>query len=210
MKTYHSSIRHDIVHLVPYSDKLLDVGGGTGETARHLRDIGRAKDISVMDAVVEDHSEGLTSWSSANLDNHADVGAYLDKAGPFDTILLLDVLEHLVDPWAAVEIFSKALNPGGVIVASIPNIRHVSVSLKLLFGNSWTYSEAGLLDRTHLRFFVRETAVQLMGCSGLNKVETVEPSPLGRTRHKVINALTFSTLRSFFALQYFVVARRAS
>ena len=204
---YHSSIRHDVIPLVPQCASLLDVGGGTGATARHLKEIGRADRVSVMDAVVADHTDGLASWSDADLDDPAAVAAFLDDAGPFDAILLLDVLEHLIDPWSAVDTFAKAVKPGGVMIASIPNIRHISTSVGLLLGNRWDYADAGLLDRTHLRFFVRKTAIELMDREGLT-IETVQPSPIGSGKHRLANAVTFGALRSLFTLQYFVVARK--
>ena len=207
MAEYHSSIRTDIVPLVPVVDTLLDVGGGTGATARHIRDVGRARRIGVMDAVVDDHRTGLDFASSANLNDLAEVEAFLAAEGPFDAVLMLDVLEHLVDPWSTVDVFARHLRPGGVMIASIPNIRHLSVSARLLFGNSWRYAEAGLLDRTHLRFFVRETAIELMDRPGL-AIDRVEPSPIGSRKYRLANALSFGLLRSLFTLQYFVVARR--
>lgn len=194
---------------MPQAARLLDVGGGTGATARHLKDIGRVSHIGVMDAVIADHGAGLDSWSAANLDDHAAVRAYLAEAGPFDVVTMLDVLEHLVDPWSAVDLFADALRPGGVIIASIPNIRHISVSWRLLLGNRWDYTDAGLLDRTHLRFFVRDTAIALMARPGL-AVETVEPAPIGSRKYKLANALTLGQARSFFTLQYFVVARKTA
>ncbi|PKP92111.1 MAG: methyltransferase [Alphaproteobacteria bacterium HGW-Alphaproteobacteria-14] len=207
MEHYHSSIRRDIVPLVPQARKLLDVGGGTGATARHLKEIGRVEEIGVMDAVVGSHCDGLDTWSTANLDDPDAVRNYLDEAGPFDVITLLDVLEHLADPWSAVGIFAQALRPGGVMIASIPNIRHVSVSARLLFCNRWDYADAGLLDRTHLRFFVKGTAIALMDRGGL-AIERVEASPIGARRYKLANMLTLGLLRSLFTLQYFVVAKK--
>jgi 2-polyprenyl-3-methyl-5-hydroxy-6-metoxy-1,4-benzoquinol methylase len=204
---YHSSVRHDIVPLVPPSERLLDVGGGTGATARHLREIGRARAVGVLDAVVEAHREGLDFAAGVDLDDHAALAGFLADHGPFSTILALDVLEHLIDPWGAVGVLAAHLAPGGTIVASIPNIRHLAVSGALLFGNRWRYEDAGLLDRTHLRFFVRETAIELLQRPGL-QVEQVVPSPIGRTAHKLANAVTFGRLRSLFTLQYFVVAKR--
>jgi tRNA A58 N-methylase Trm61 len=82
-------------------------------------------------------------------------------------MLFLDVLEHLVDPWGAVEIFAAHLPPGGTIVASVPNIRHVSATKDLILHNRWTYADSGILDRTHLRFFVRQTAIELLDRPGL-------------------------------------------
>lgn len=207
MKNYHASIRYDIVPLVPECGKLLDVGGGYGATARHLKEIGRARKVGVMDAVADQHSDGLDTFSTVNLDDQDAVSAYLNDAGPFDAILMLDVLEHLVDPWGAVITFSHALRPGGVMIASIPNVRHFSVSGKLFFGGSWQYAEAGLLDRTHLRFFVRESAIDLMDVPGMT-IEKVEPSLIGATKYRFANAMTFGRLRSLFTLHYFVLARK--
>ncbi len=204
---YHSNIRRDIVPLVPAVGKLLDVGGGTGATARHLKDIGRAQQIGVMDAVIENHREGIDFYSAADLNDPVAVEEFLAAAGPFDAILMLDVLEHLPDPWTMVDTLARAMNPGGVMIASIPNIRHISVLEPLLLRNRWDYAEAGLLDRTHLRFFVRKTAIELMDREGL-RVEQVQPSPIGSRKHKLANAMTLGLMRSLFTLQYFIVARR--
>lgn len=209
MENYHSLIRKDIVPLVPQATSLLDIGGGTGATARYLREIGRVQSISVMDAVIEQHGEGLDSFSAANLDDHAAVAEYLGTAGPFDVITMIDVLEHLNDPWSFVDLVADAVRPGTVLIASIPNVRHISVSGNLLFGGKWHYADAGLLDRTHLRFFVKDTAIALMSRPGL-AVETCQPSPIGRTRDRMINTATFGLFRPLLTLQWFVVARKTS
>ncbi|SHJ04478.1 glycosyltransferase [Propionispora hippei] len=70
----------------------------------------------------------------------------------FDYIILADVLEHLENPWRALENIKAYIKPGGQILASIPNIMHFSVLRNLLQG-FWSYEEAGILDKTHLRFF---------------------------------------------------------
>jgi SAM-dependent methyltransferase len=94
--------------------------------------------------------------------------------GNFDLIIALDVLEHLIDPWSIVRRLHGILNPGGVIIASIPNVGHYSVAVPLVLRGQWNYADEGLLDRTHLRFFTRRTAVDLLTCSGLviDKIES--------------------------------------
>ena len=57
------------------------------------------------------------------------------------------------------------LAPEGGLIASIPNVRHHSVVRSLLQGN-WTYESAGLLDRTHLRFFTRREIEKLFHRAG--------------------------------------------
>lgn len=204
---YHSNIRRDIVPLVPDCGRLLDVGGGVGATARHLKQIGRAKSVGVMDAVIEEHREGLDFASCANLDDAEEVEAFLSQSGPFDAILALDVLEHLVDPWRLVRQLAGHLAPGGAIIASVPNVRHISVVKPLLLRNEWTYTDSGMLDRTHLRFFVKETAIELLGQAGLT-IDRVEGTAITNRRHRLLNMLTLGKGSSFFTLQYLIRARR--
>lgn len=73
-----------------------------------------------------------------------------------DCIVYGDVLEHLVDPWALLRKHRALLKPGGRIAACIPNIQHWTLLQHLLQGH-WVYSDHGLLDRTHLRFFTLST-----------------------------------------------------
>lgn len=83
----------------------------------------------------------------------------------FDFIICGDVIEHLVDPWKLVERVRNRLKPGGQIAVSIPNVQHWSIILDLIQGN-WNYSNSGILDRTHLRFFTVNTIVSLFQNAG--------------------------------------------
>lgn len=71
----------------------------------------------------------------------------------FDVIVCNDVIEHLVDHDQFLEDAKVLLATGGVLVASIPNVRHYLNLFELLVARDWEYREAGILDRTHLRFF---------------------------------------------------------
>lgn len=96
--------------------------------------------------------------------------------GPYDLIVCGDVLEHLKDPWAALDHALERLAPGGHVVVSLPNIAHWLWRLKLL-GGGFDYMAKGPLDRTHLRFFTRKTAIALLQQAGL-KVTRVGHTPL--------------------------------
>ena len=78
----------------------------------------------------------------------------------FDYITFGDVLEHLVDPEQVLKDCRRILSPGGSIAASIPNVAHKAVRLMLLEGR-WDYAGFGILDNTHLRFFTRNSIVEL-------------------------------------------------
>ena len=87
-----------------------------------------------------------------------DTPGWADALGArrFDVIVFADVLEHVRDPAAVVRRACDLLAPGGMLVASIPNVAHVSVRLELLLG-SFRRETLGILDATHLHFFTRET-----------------------------------------------------
>ncbi len=115
-------------------------------------------------------------------------------------ILALDVLEHLVDPWTVVAKLDRLLRPGGVLVASIPNVRHHSVVVPLLFKGGWRYLPMGPLDRTHLRFFTRSTAIELVETSGM-RVDKIDAVMSARSR--VVSRLTLSIARPFLEISTF-------
>ena len=205
---YHTRVRSDVFEFIPPGGRLLDVGGGAGATASAIRAAGIADYAGVVDRVPADCAAGLDFAYQGDLRDPALTDRILAEQGPFDTILCLDILEHFADPWALVRRLHGMLAPGGAIVASIPNVRHYSALLPLLFRGQWQYGDAGILDRTHLRFFVRETAAQLMTCSGL-KLELIERSSLNARRIRWVNAVTLGLLRDFTCLQYIVRVRNA-
>ena len=83
----------------------------------------------------------------------------------FDIAVFGDVLEHLRNPWRVLEETRHILKEDGYVVASIPNIAHGSIRLALLDGR-FEYTEFGILDNTHLRFFTRETVKKLFEKAG--------------------------------------------
>jgi GT2 family glycosyltransferase/spore maturation protein CgeB/tetratricopeptide (TPR) repeat protein/SAM-dependent methyltransferase len=93
----------------------------------------------------------------------------------FDVVVCGDILEHLREPLNFLRRVRSWLRPTGQLVASIPNVRHHSVVRSLLAGD-WTYESAGLLDRTHLRFFTRREIEKLLFRAGFH-APTVSPLP---------------------------------
>ena len=93
----------------------------------------------------------------------------------FDVIIFGDVLEHLVDPEAALKKCAAFLSDEGVVVASIPNVTHFSIRAMMLEGR-WEYSDLGILDRTHMRFFTRRSIVELFSESqyDINEIKSVK------------------------------------
>lgn len=204
---YHALVREDALPLVDAAGgTLLDVGGGTGATALRLRTMGRAQRAGVIDRVAP--LTDLDFAHAGDVEDPAFLDHVLQTEGPFQTILCLDILEHLRDPWTMVRRLHGALAPDGTIVASIPNVRNFGALGPLLFSNRWDLTEAGILDRTHLRFFVRDTAVALMTSSGL-VLEEIRAKPSGGRRVRLFRTLTAGLLNSFTDLQYLIRVRNS-
>jgi 2-polyprenyl-3-methyl-5-hydroxy-6-metoxy-1,4-benzoquinol methylase len=102
--------------------------------------------------------------------------AELLPAKTFDVAVFGDVLEHLRNPWKVLELTRQILKPEGYVVASIPNIAHGAIRLALLKGQ-FEYTEVGILDDTHLRFFTRKTVEKLFEETGYF-IEVVKPTKL--------------------------------
>jgi trans-aconitate methyltransferase len=88
-----------------------------------------------------------------------------DVLNPTDCWIFGDVLEHLYDPWGTLKRVRRSLGERGCVVACIPNAQHWSVQGLLNVGE-FRYQDAGLLDRTHIRWFTRKTIIELFGTSG--------------------------------------------
>lgn len=84
----------------------------------------------------------------------------------FDVVVFADVLEHVLDSRRVLREYSAFVKPEGVIIVSLPNIAHWRIRAKLLMGN-FDYTEYGIMDDTHLRFFTFRTGRLLVEKAGL-------------------------------------------
>jgi 2-polyprenyl-3-methyl-5-hydroxy-6-metoxy-1,4-benzoquinol methylase len=188
------------------ADRICEIGCATGSTLASLK---RRYDASFAAGF------DIDEQSIAIARGHLDRAEVIDMESTqlpnyindIDLFLCLDVLEHLKDPWTVVKTLHARMRVGGSIVASIPNVQHYSVSMALLFAGKWELANAGLLDRTHLRFFVRRTAIELMTSSGL-RMEAIGPT-YGRRLDRAVAILSAGLLTNICALQYIVRVTRA-
>ncbi len=215
---YFGYARPEIVALVPESARrVLDIGCGAGRLGEALKARQQA------DVVGIEMNEAAAAVARQRLDRvvAGDVEALtLDfEPASFDAIVCGDVLEHLREPERLLRQARQWLTSEGCLVASIPNVRHHSVVCSLLQGN-WTYESAGLLDRTHLRFFTRREFEKLFVRAGFaieglwsitapgDGAARNRPGPvqLGRLS---MSGLSEQDAAEFYAYQFLVRARPA-
>lgn len=199
---FHHSRRDQILPLLPANcDRVLEVGCGAGTTLRQLKSAGLCNWIGGVELFPTAAAEAAAVLDYVCQGNIETIELGIE-IGSIDVVLCLDVLEHLVDPWATVRKLTSLLKPGGVLIASLPNVRHIKVVMPLLFRGEWDYKSFGLLDRTHLRFFTKSTATELIQSAGL-QVDSIRNIGLEWTPVKrLVRAITFGKLDNLLTFQY--------
>jgi 2-polyprenyl-3-methyl-5-hydroxy-6-metoxy-1,4-benzoquinol methylase len=195
-----------MLRFVPLGGIVLDVGchrGGFGQSMRR-EDPGRILWAVEADEEVAAAARGF--YDRLLVGTYPEVLA--DTATRFDCIVFNDVLEHMVDPWAALRATLPLLSPSGVVVASIPNVRHIKVVANLVLRGDWAYADMGILDRTHLRFFTSRTIRSLFEDCGFVLEDLEGINALGHLRFRFWKVLAF-VLRDFAYTGFAVRARAA-
>lgn len=209
-----------IVGLVPKGARALDVGCSTGylgEALMQRRDA-RVWGIELDESDAETARErGFEKVFVADLDTFAWENL---EGNEFDAIVFADVLEHLKRPGDAIRGAAKYLAPDGLILASIPNIAHLSIRVELMEGG-FTYEKLGLMDDTHLKYFTKKTIHEMFEAAGLHiqRLEaTLYDLPEDRITER-LRAVGLETTPEFWkrmngdearAYQYVVIAGRSA
>jgi 2-polyprenyl-3-methyl-5-hydroxy-6-metoxy-1,4-benzoquinol methylase len=158
---------------------VLDIGCGVGFFGALLKESGNR--VTGVDALphMAAHQE-LDEYFAMDLIESGGTLPPELTSRRFDCVLLLDVLEHLTNPERLLSDARDAVREHGRLVVSVPNVANITMRLSLLFGR-FNYGERGILDRTHLRFFTRKTALRLLeenGCEVVEMKPTVMPLEL--------------------------------
>jgi 2-polyprenyl-3-methyl-5-hydroxy-6-metoxy-1,4-benzoquinol methylase len=211
----HEITRRFVETLAPGS-RILDIGTSTGMLGRALprsryRVFGIEPHANWADAASEYYDEIFIG----TLDEAPD--KYIRT---YDLVVCCDVLEHMADPLEQLRRLVTAQNPGSRFIVSVPNVAHLWIRLNLLVGR-FDYSDRGILDRTHLRFFTRKGLIRMLETAGLEcrwirptpvPLELVHPfflrSPLGRMLYNVQQGLV-TALPRVLGYQFVCLAQRA-
>jgi cyclopropane fatty-acyl-phospholipid synthase-like methyltransferase len=199
---YFSNPREDIIPLLPEKvERVLEVGCGSGETLSIIKS--RFPGSITVGIELSENAAKLAS-SKVDLLKNLDIEKDDSRStlGRFDLILLLDVLEHLKDPWTTLHsLVRDNLTKGGTVITSIPNARNHALVIQLLQGD-FKYTESGVLDKTHLRFFTKKSMNRLIEEAGLSVMKCLPTNVQGGSRSALINKITLGFFEEFLAVQY--------
>ncbi|MEQ1651360.1 MAG: class I SAM-dependent methyltransferase [Hyphomicrobium sp.] len=205
--SYFSKARADFVDRLPRdaSAQILEIGCGTGATgALALSEgcCGRYVGVELFESAAAEAREVLSEVITGNVETLS----FNWHAAEFDAIVFSEVLEHLVEPGEVLKNLARYVRPGGMLLASSPNISHWRVIRELVMGR-FTLADQGVFDRTHLRWFTPATFAELAEKAGF-EIEEIGPVTAFSPRTEIISKLTGGRFDHLFMTQIAMIARK--
>lgn len=212
---YYMNARDDLVDRFTCQKnapiRVLEVGCGMGVTLQHI--LHRFPHAQVHGIELCEEVTGFGKLQETIRQGNIEEMALDYEEDSLDYILFGDVLEHLRDPHAVLKKLRPFLKESGEILASIPNLMHISVLSELIRGN-FTYQDEGLLDRTHIHFFTKNEIERMFDSCGFETMEYIsirvpESSPEETaTLQKLTEISGAADEKEFRAFQYLVRAKK--
>ena len=164
----------DLIDVLPINaNRVVDVGCGLGVIAKEFH-IRANPNYYLGIEIVPKNAEIVKQYCSECIVGNIEEfnNETWSQLSNYDLWVFGDVLEHLYDPWSVLKKVRSILPEDGQIACCIPNAQHWSMQARLSIGD-WRYADTGLLDRTHIRFFTRQTVVELMRDAGFEITEII-------------------------------------
>ena len=139
--------------------RILDLGAGNGNLARVSKKLLLSVEIDGVEPNAIAASLAKPYYKRMYVGYAEEIYENLNII-EYDYIVLADVLEHIADPFVFLNNLVGKLNEKQKVIISIPNVLFGGLRLSIMNGN-FNYVDSGLLEKTHLRFFTRETIVEL-------------------------------------------------
>ena len=165
---YHEDVNWGLLRLwgSRTGAKVLDVGCGFATTSERLKRVGNhVTGIESSPEAVKVAATRLDEVIATDLQRLDELTVVIGSR-KFDTIIFADVLEHLPWPAGILQGYLRFLAPQGSVIISLPNVGLWSMRLSLLSGR-FQYTDTGVTDRTHLRFFTTRSAREMIEEAGL-------------------------------------------
>ncbi len=166
--SYYTADRGDVIDFLrphgPFT-QALDIGCAAGRLGGQLREAGI---VGFCDGIEPHPVAADMAASQLRRVWRGDLTSTLSEVAwtEYDLFVLADVLEHLTDPWQALRDLHRHARSGARLMVSVPNVRHYRVILPLLFQGRFEYADAGIMDRTHLRFFTARSLRAMLATTG--------------------------------------------
>lgn len=206
---YFAQTRPEMIKYIPKnSKKILDVGCGRGLFGSQLKQNFNAEvwGIEIDERAGEQAKEKIDKVFIGDVMKL--ISEIPDKY--FDCIVFNDILEHLIDPYSLLLKIKSKLTENGVIVCSIPNVRYFLNLMNLMIKKQWKYEDAGILDKTHLRFFTEKSIKEMFKDLDYELIRIEGINPIKSWKFSLLNILSFGYLSDTKFMQFACAAKPKS
>lgn len=163
-----------LLQQIPAHSTVLELGPASGYMTKIMAERGCLVDAIELNA--QDAQKASQYCRKIIVGSVEEEENFASLAGPYQIALMADVLEHLRRPERVLSRVRKLLAPGGLALVSLPNVVYWRMRLEFLRGR-FDYTDMGILDRTHLRFFTLKTASAMFEASGFRIASIATPMP---------------------------------
>jgi O-antigen biosynthesis protein len=163
-----------IAQLAGNARRVLDIGCADGYIGEYLRETYRTEYLAGIELDAGSARQARECYDMVVEGDAEDGDVWGKLPREFDAVIAADVLEHLRRPEKVLEKIGHQLAAQGSLIVSLPNVAYWEVRRDLFFRGRWEYTDWGILDRTHLRFYTRQSAERMLRDAGY-RIMTVEP-----------------------------------
>jgi len=201
---YYNMVKIEFLPLITEKpNSILDIGCGAGQFGRTLREMNKVSELVGIELCEPAAEQAKTFYDKMYCHNVESLD--LPYSDYFDYVICGDILEHLNDPWDMVSRIAKMLKKDGALICSIPNIRYWQIITDLTLHGRWDYTDSGILDSTHLRFFTKSTFFEMLHKANY-QIEW--ESMVVHGKKKFVNLITFGMFSEFLTTQIMVMAKK--
>ena len=191
-------------HIQNGPNVVLDLGCASGIMGQKLLEAGKAAEVVGAEIFPAAAAEAEKVYRKVYLGDVEEMD--FDYQNYFDYVICGDVLEHLKDPYKIMQRISRWLKPGGKVLICVPNVRNYRLLTDLVFRGKCEYVSAGILDKTHFRFFTRSSCRSMVEEAGFKTCH--EQMIIEGPKKVFFNNATLGLFREFLAAQTFCIGEK--
>lgn len=203
----HMLLADAVLRHTEAGDRVFEGGVSTGYFARLLADAGRIVDGADIDADAAEQARDVCDRVWVGDLQRLEVDELAER---YQALVFGDTLEHLPHPAGLLRRLAGRLEDSGVLITSIPNVANWAIRLGLLFGR-FRYTDRGILDRTHLRFYTKTSAAEMLADGGFEVTECTATVPVPYVSSPNVSRMAHligNLWPSLFAYTFVIVARK--
>jgi SAM-dependent methyltransferase len=204
---YYNMHKTYMIETIPEGPNvILDIGCASGRLGKELRHVNKLKEIIGVEIFAPAARQATAYY---DIIHEGDVEQLaLPYEEYFDIVICGDILEHLRDPWIMISKIYRYLKKGGILLTVVPNLRYWRLLRDLVLSGNFEYTDAGILDKTHLRFFTKKS---FLGILEKNNYQVIRNDiVIDGPKQSIFNKMTLGIFEEFLGSQIYVIAKKLS